>query len=324
MRFRFLFLCALLTACVPAFAATIVEADAWLKAKDARASPAIAALLKAQPKSAEVRILQARLLLQQDKSEDAIDAASEAVELAPDSAQAHFWLGNAYGSRIGQVGTMSQAFMAPKLRDAFERAIALDPGLHEARSSLMEYYLQAPSVVGGSVDKARQQATELARRDPPRGHYARGRLAMHDKQPDVAAKAYVAAWQARPENATFRMAAGLSLQETKQWDRAFGLYQAWTAEEPKAAAAWYQLGRASALSGQRLDVGADALRKYLSLPLQPGQPPLHHAWFRLGQVQAKSGDTAAARISFERALKGDPGNADFKAALAALPRPKAA
>ena len=104
-----------------------------------------------------------------------------AAELAPDSAQAHYWLGNAYGYQIGRVGTLSQGFMAPKLRDAFERAIALDPDLHDARSSLMEYYLQAPAIAGGSVEKARAQAAELERRDPPRGHYARARLAMQPR-----------------------------------------------------------------------------------------------------------------------------------------------
>jgi cytochrome c-type biogenesis protein CcmH/NrfG len=61
-----------------------------------------------------------------------------------------------------------------------------------------------------------------------------------------------------------------------------------------------------------------ALRNYLALPLAPAEPPKHHAWFRLGQVQAKSGDKAAARVSFGNALKGDPGNAEFKAALAGL------
>ena len=219
MRFRSLVFCLAWMATLPAFAATLAEADAWLKAKDARAAPAITALVKAQPKSAEVHILHARLLLQQGKGDDAVDAASEAVALAPGNAQAHYWLGNSYGTRIGQVGSMSQAFMAPKLRDAFEKAIALDPDLHDARTSLIEYYLQAPAIVGGSVDKARAQAAELAKRDPPRGHYARARLAMHDKQPDVAAKAYLAAWEARPESVTYRMAAGLVLQETKQWDR---------------------------------------------------------------------------------------------------------
>jgi tetratricopeptide (TPR) repeat protein len=318
MRLRSLLLCLLLTTALPAAAATVAEADAWLKARDARAAPAIAAMLKASPGSAEAHILQARLLLQQGKGDDAVDAASEAVDLAPDSAQAHYWLGNAYGYQITRVGTLSQGFMAPKLRDAFERAIALDPSLHDARSSLMEYYLQAPAIVGGSEEKARAQAAELARRDPPRGHYARARLAMHDKQPEVAAKAYLAAWEARPESVTYRMAAGLVLQETKQWDRAFDLYLAWTAEDPKAVAAWYQLGRTAALSGQKLDVGSAALRTYLTLPQAPGQPEAHHAWYRLGQVQALAGDKAAARTSFGKALKGEPGNADFKAALAAL------
>jgi len=318
MRFRPFVFCLLLATLAPAHAATVAEADAWLKARDARAAPAVAALLKASPRSAEVRILQARLLLQQDKADDAIDAASEAVELAPANAQAYYWLGNAYGSRIGRVGTLSQALMAPKLRDAFERAIALDPDLHDARTNLMEFYLQAPAVVGGGVDKARAQAVELARRDPPRGHYARGRLAVYDKQPEVAAKAYLAAWEARPESVSYRTAAGLALQETKQWDRAFGLYLAWTAEDAKAAGAWYQLGRTAVLSGQRADVGADALRNYIALPLAPGQPPVHHAWYRLGQLQAQAGDKDAARASFAKALKGEPGNADFKAALAAL------
>ena len=292
MRLRSLLLCLLLATALPAAAATVAEADAWLKAKDARAAPAIAALLKAQPRSADVRILQTRLLLQQGKGDDAVDAASEAVDLAPDSAQAHYWLGNAYGYQITRVSTLSQGFMAPKLRDAFERAIALDPDLHEARSSLMEYYLQAPAIVGGSEEKARAQAAELARRDPPRGHYARARLAMHDKKPEEAAKAYIAAWEARPANIAYRQAAGQALQQTGQWERAFGLYLAWTAEDAKASGAWYQLGRAAALSGQRLDVGMAALRTYLTLPLAPGEPPMHHAWYRLGQLQAKSGDKA--------------------------------
>ncbi len=313
----FLF-CLLLMLVAPAQASSIAQAEAWLKVKDARATPAIAALVKAEPRSAQVRILQTRLLLQQGEVGDAVDAANEAVDLAPTDAQAYYWLGNAYGMQIGRANAMSKAFIAPKLRDAFERAIALDPNLHDARGNLMEYYLQAPAIVGGSVDKARAQAAELAKRDPPRGHYARARLAMHDKQPDVAAKAYVAAWEARPESVTYRAAAGQALQETRQWDRAFGLYEAWTAEDPKAAGAWYQLGRTAAVSGQRLDEGAAALKTYLTLPLGPGGPPLHHAWYRLGQVQAKAGDKPAARASLEKALKGEPGNADFKAALAAL------
>lgn len=308
----------LLVLSFPASAATVAEAGAWLQAKDPRAAAAITALRKAQPDNVEVRILQVRLQLQQGKPEAAIDSAGQAVELAPGNAQAHYWLGNAYGSRIGRVGMLSQVMMAPRLRDAFERAVQLDPDLHDARSSLIEYYLQAPAIAGGSVGKARAHAQELARRDPPRGHYARGRLAAQDKQPAEAAKAFAAAYAARPENTGFRMMAGVAYQEATQWDLAFDLFEAWTREDPKAVSAWYQLGRTSALSGQRHELGAAALKRYLSLPLEANQPQAHHAWYRLGQIQASAGDTAAARASFQQALKGEPGNRDFKAALAAL------
>ena len=46
-------------------------------------------------------------------------------------------LGSAYGSRIGQVGMFSQMSMAPKLRDAFEKTVALDPNNLDAREALV-------------------------------------------------------------------------------------------------------------------------------------------------------------------------------------------
>lgn len=304
---------------LPVMAASpITDAEALLKAKDPRAEAAIEGLVKSQPKNADVRVLEARLRLVQGDADEAIDAAEEAVELAPDNAQAHYWLGNSYGTRIGQVGMLSQAMMAPKLRDAFERAVQLDPDLHDARNSLVEYYLQAPAIAGGSIDKARAHANQLVKRDPPRGHYALGRIATIDKKPAEAQKQFAAAHAGRPDNATYRTMAGLSLQETKQWDKAFALFEAWTREDPKASSAWYQLGRTSAMSGQRLEEGAAALKRYIALPAVAGQPQPHHAWFRLGQVQVHAGDKAAAKLSFEKALKGDPDFADARAALAAL------
>lgn len=309
----------LILASWPAQAATPAEARAWLEAKDERAAPAIESLAKTRPRDAEVQVLLVRLRLQQGRAEDALDLAEEIVDFAPDDAHAHNWLGNAYGSRIGQVGMLSQAVMAPKLRDAFLRAIELDPDQHEARVSLVEFYLQAPAIAGGSVDAARAQAAELARRDPPRGHYARGRIAAFDKKPAEAAAAYAAAHAARPTHAGYRMSAGIAHQEAGQWEQAHALFEAWVAEDAAAASAWYQLGRIAALSGKYPERGIAALKKYLTLPRAPGQPEAKHAWYRLGQVQARSGDPAAARASWQQALRLDPKFAEAKAELAKLP-----
>lgn len=306
----------LVAASVPAV--TVEQARTLLVAKDPGAPAAIAALLKSEPRSADAWILQTRLLLQKGEDSKAVDAARKAADLGPENAQAFYWLGNAYGNRIGRVGMLSQAMIAPKLRDAFERAVALDPDLHDARNSLVEYYLQAPAIAGGSVEKARAHVAELARRDPPRGHYARGRLATHEGDAATATQSFVAAYMARPENRTYRMAAGLAYQQDKQWGAAFALFSAWTDEDPSATGAWYQMGRTAAMSGQYLTEGAHALRRFLALPAAVGEPPKQHAWYRLGQIQAVAGEKDAARTSFEQAIKADPENADFKAALAAL------
>lgn len=310
-----------LTLALPALAAanTPAEAEALLKDRDPRAAGVVAALAKARPGDRDVRILQIRVLLQQrGKSEEALDLAEALADDEPDYGPAHLWLGNAYGNRIGQVGKFSQATMAPKLRRAFERALELDPDLHEARTALLEYYLQAPAIVGGSVAKAKAQVAELQRRDPPRGHYALGRVAQHEERLDEARRHYLAAYAARPSNAVYRMSAGIIHQDAKDWAKAFAVFDQWTREEPKAAGAWYQLGRTAVLSGQRLDQGVAAFKRFLALPEQPGQPEHKHAWYRMGQALALAGDKAAARQALQKALSLDPDLAEAKAELARL------
>lgn len=312
-----LFLASLLP--LAAGAADLATADALLKDRDPKAAAAVAAVLKARPNDPEARLLQVRLLLQQpDETKAALEAAEDLVDDFPGHAAAHLWLGNAYANRIGRVNSFSQGLMAPKLRGALERALALDPNLHEARTSLLEYYLQAPGIVGGSVAKAKAQAAELQRRDPPRGHYALGRIAQHEARLDDARRHYLDAYAARPDNATFRMSAGLIHQEDKAWDQAFDVFAAWTRDEPRAANAWYQLGRTAVLSGQRLDEGAAAFRRFLALPERPGQPEHKHGWWRLGQALAQAGDKAGARAAFGKALALDPALEEARAELAKL------
>jgi len=301
-----------------AHAATFAEARDWLEQKDARAAAAIASLVKAEPKNADARVLWVRALLQQGKVEEALDAAKDAVKLAPDNPQAQYWLGNAYGQRIGQVGMFSKMLIAPRLRTAFEQAVALDPGLVDARNSLVEFYVQAPSAIGGGIDKAKAQVGQIASRDPALGHAANAKVLFAESKPDEALAAVEAARAARPDVPRYRMDLGLAYQQAKRWEQAFAVFQAWVAEDPNAAGAWYQLGRTAALSGLQADVGIAALQRYLGLPIAPDQPKVEHAWFRLGQVFAHAGRKDEARDAFRKTLAADPGHAEAKAALARL------
>lgn len=89
------------------------------------------------------------------------DRFGRCVELDGGTAEYHHWLGNATFSTIDQVGLLGKASAARKGRDAYLRALELDPGIGGARVGLCEYYLNAPGIAGGSRKKAREQAERL-------------------------------------------------------------------------------------------------------------------------------------------------------------------
>src|SRR5688572_12675114 len=116
----FLLMLSTVSVALPAHAAAIVvppsapapavdAAAALLETKDAKAGPAVAALRRAHPDDTSVGVLQVRWLLQQGEREDALELAEDLVDDAPKHAQAQYWLGNAYGQRIGEVGMLTQA-----------------------------------------------------------------------------------------------------------------------------------------------------------------------------------------------------------------------
>ncbi len=289
-----------------------------LDARDKKALVNAEAYAKANSNNAEAWILLTRARLQAGKTESAVVSAEKAVKLAPNSAQSQYWLGNAYGARIGEVGMMSKMSMAPKLREAFETTVALDPNNLDAREALLEYYLQAPAIAGGGKDKAVLQAREIAKRDAARGHLAQARIHLHEENPGAAVKSYEAAYAAKPDNDAIRLALGIAYQQSKRWPDAFRHFRAWTKADPKAGPAWYQIGRTGVLSGLQLEEGIAALQIYLKLPRTGNEPQNQHAYYRMGQLYAKSGQKAAARASFQNALKLDPGFKDAKDELARL------
>jgi tetratricopeptide (TPR) repeat protein len=209
--------------------------------------------------------------------------------------------------------------LAPKLRDAFERTVALDPAHVKARASLVEYYLMAPSMLGGGVDKARTQALEIGRRDKARGLLAQARIAGHEKQEAKVLQLHQAALAAAPGDVEIQYTVAMAHVQAEQWSVAVPLLRKVVAREPENAGAWYQIGRSAALSGKFLDEGATALQRYLAMPHRPGQPETKHALYRLGQIQARAGHPDQARATWQRALELDPKFAEVKAELARPP-----
>lgn len=325
MRLALLVLALCLTGLsAPAFA-SVSDIEALLKARDPGALARAQIFVEANRSNARAWILLARAQLQKGEAAKAVDSAEQAVELAPNDAQAHFWLGNSLGMRIGQVNMLRKMSMAPDLRDAFEAAVRLDGNLLDARSALIQFYLQAPAAMGGGIEKARAQAAEIAKRNPVRGHLAEATLQRaHHKDDAAAMRAIDAAVAAVPnlpgDDIDTRVSVGSTLVALERYDDAHAYYRTWMTAQPGHAAPHYQLGRLAAISGRFLDEGAGGLRRYIDGGLTRGDndPKDTAAWWRLGQIQAKQGDAAAARTAFQTALRLDPDNAEAKKDLAAL------
>lgn len=310
--------CGLACFAASAFAKTLPEVQTMVESKASGALAAAEALTKATPNDANAWVMLVRARLQAKQAEKAIAAGEKATALGAKNAQAFYWLGNAYGNRIGEVGMLSKMTLAPKLRDAFEQAVKLDPALIDARSSLMEFYLLAPGAIGGGIDKARAQAAAISKYDRARGLMAQARIATHEKKPAEALKAYESAYALKPNDMQIRLSLILLYQQTKRWKDAYTLAKQWSVDEPGKAKPWYQIGRLAAESGQYLAEGEAALRTYLKLGRETGDPEPKHARYRLGQILAKAGRKDEARAELQAALKIDPKLAEAKAALAAL------
>ena len=306
----------------PAQAASPAAVEALVKQRDPSALAQAEALVEAQEGNAAAWIVLARAQLQKGLADEAIDSAEEAVELAPNNAQAHYWLGNSLGMRIGQVNMLRKMAMAPDLRDAFEAAIRLDPNLLDARQSLIQFYLQAPAAMGGGIDKARAQVAEIRRRNASRGHLAQISIDRFNEDDAAAATSLDAAVTAlRPDaDRETRLGVGLALQAFERWDEAKTYFEVWAAQQPDLATPQYQLGRIAAVSGKHLEVGAQGLRRYLEDGLVRADNDANDtaAWWRLGQIHAHGGRKDEARTAFNTALRLDPANEEAKKALRAL------
>ncbi len=304
--------------CASANALTVQDIRGQIDKRDPAALVNAESFTKANPKLAEAWIELTRARLQAKKSELAIRAGEVAVKLSPQNAQTHYWLGNANGQRIGEVGMLSKLSIAGEMRDAFETAVKLDPNLLDARDSLIQYYVQAPSIAGGSKDKAKLQASEIAKRDVARGHLAYAQIYMAEENKEAAIKSYEAAYKIKPEDKNIRLALGIGYQNLQRWNDAFKHFREWTTQDPNAGTAWYQIGRSAALSGQQGEEGIAALKKYLTFSHTLNEPQNQHAHFRMGQIYAKIGKKVEAKIALQTALKIDPTLSDAKAELKKL------
>lgn len=244
-----------------------------------------------------------RIAFDEKEYSDAIDYFKEAVDENENNADYYAWLGNAYGVYTQGVSKIRQGFLAPKIKNNYEKAVAIDPQNLDAQLGLIEYYTQAPSIVGGSIDKALETAKTILTFNKKEGYLALSNVYQIQKKYEEAEQALI---NLVAIDSMYATSLGTFYQNREMFDKAFSFFENLQISQPENTNAIYQFGRTSALSGKRPEEGKKSLEKYMTLEIQNGSPSYAAAKMRLAMIYEKKGDKVKAKALYQESLKEDP------------------
>ena len=312
-------LVASLLLCRPALAST----DLHLCEQDVlhgRADQAIAGLrltVMRNPGDARAHLLLCRAFLSEGRATEAAEECQTALNagLSGDS-DAQDWAGRAFGRKAEHAGPLAGLKLASAVRSAFGTAHRLDPLNPAAANDLGEFYIEAPFLVGGGVEKASALADAVQSTLPEVAHRLRALLAQKREDPAAAEREFLAAVAvtyspgALVDLATFYVRQREPAKATAAARRAIARDRLVDADVVDAAAA---------LAGiHQTALAMPALRSYLDHGRQTDQAPAFRAHTLIGEILASQGDREGARKEFQEALTLAANYAPAQKGLASL------
>jgi tetratricopeptide (TPR) repeat protein len=190
------------------------------------------------------------------------------------------WLGHAYSRQLSTAGFLRKPFIGRRSGEEYNTAVKLDPTNVDAAEARLDFFLNAPGIVGGGIDKARAEAARIAALDAYRGATAEARIAEHEKEWPKAERLYRSLMVDYPDRAAAVDALVTLLQNANRFDEAFKVVDDRLARLPDDTASLYNLGRLSAISGQHLARGEAAMRRFLTVtpPIRSASPTRITGW----------------------------------------------
>ena len=168
------------------YASGSTKAEAWIEAGHwKRARTEVEERIRSAPNDALANFLLSQVRAAFGDRSTPLPLAEKAVALDGNTARYHRQVAEVIGVVAQHSNAFQQVLLARRFRKEIDRALELDPKDVQANRDLLEFYLLAPGIAGGSRQKAGAVAERIAAIDVPEGFLAKARLASFDKQPTL-------------------------------------------------------------------------------------------------------------------------------------------
>lgn len=281
------------------------ESDARAALEQGRADEAISLLkpmIAANANNAEAHNLLCRVYYSEGRLDDAVRECQTAVNQSPNSSEYHLWLARALGDKADHASIFSAYGMAKQVRNHFELAAKLDPGNVDALTDLGEFYVEAPGIVGGGVDKAQQLVNQLESKNASRAHWLKARIAEHNKNFSTAEAEYKKAI----ETGTNVPEAWVNLagfyRKRNNIDAAVDAVRNAIKADSKHDAVLVDAAGLLQRMNRDPQLAIHTLQLYLASPNKAEGAPAFQAHVMLGQLLKQQGDNTGAQKEFAAAL----------------------
>jgi len=228
--------------------------------------------------------------------DEAVDQLEKATDLNSNNADYQFRYGAALGEKTQHAGVIKQAFLAPKIKKAFLRAVELNPQHAQARIGLAQYYLMAPSFMGGDEEEGWKQLDEVIKLDEFQGRLVKAGFLERAKKNDEAEREYKALIISKPEDWRAWKNYGYFHMRAEHSNDAMKCFQKYIELRPDTADSYQSLAEALLKKGET-DLAMTNLNK--SLSLDKDYVP---AIISLGEVYQAKGQKKEAKDEYRRAL----------------------
>jgi tetratricopeptide (TPR) repeat protein len=210
---------------------------------------------------AEAHRYLAKCFFNLEELNEAMEHGEKAVELDDKNPEYHFELGMMYAEDARDASIFRAPFVAGDIKEQFERTVELDPEHLQGRIGLAQFYLQAPRISGGDVDKALEQARIVATMDEMRGRFLLSQIYIEKEELNKAEAEYKILEEKfgeDPEFYYFYNNYGYFLLTQERVDEAIDKFKKQVSLAPEEANPYDSLGEAYRIKGML----AESLKEY--------------------------------------------------------------